>query len=150
MKPILFLILFLSLGVAGLLGYEHYQETNPSQFHHFPKGSFEEKIYLDLHSLKSKDQLPKDIENISGYVLSDQRSDKTFKIPRSIFMALRTVYPISPTGKNEVEIVVFDAIELELPKKEEADSKNLIFQFSIIDTKTKNKVAEFARTYSVN
>ena len=101
------------------------------------------------------------IFDTSGIFVSDQRADRSIKLNRSIIEAIKKIAPQKGDGLFEIELIVFDTSESprSFPAKNAKDKtqntdpparseNSLVFQFSIIEKKTKNKVAEFGRTYS--
>jgi hypothetical protein len=53
------------------------------------------------------------------------------------------LFPQKPDGKYDLQIEAFDAIDDETKEKKDLS----IFQFSLFDKKTKNKVWELSRNY---
>ena len=164
MKSILSLIFVVSLAGAFYLALDHFteikkepsQDTNP-----FEPNSIEGKVYADFFNLKKQNQLPPQIFDTSGIFVSDQRADRSIKLNRAIIEAVKMNAPQKGDGLYEIELIIFDTSEnpKSFPAKNAKDKtqttasptsleNSLVFQFSIIEKKTKNKVAEFGRTYS--
>lgn len=164
MKSFLSLIFVASLAGAFYLALDHFteikNEASPNS-NLFDPNSIEGKVYADFSDLKKKNQLPSQIFDTSGIFVSDQRADRSTKLNRSIIEAIKSIVPQKGDGLFEIELIVFDTAEnpKSFPSKNAKDKtqnlppttiteNSLVFQFSIIEKKTKNKVAEFGRTYS--
>lgn|GEM_PF-2695516 len=96
--------------------------------------TLQEKVTTDLETLKKKN-IPSPLLSLNQVFWQDHRANKKFADLSSLFSAL---FPISKTGKYQLQIDCFDS-----------DDTQIIVQMSFFEQKTKNKVFEISRDYSV-
>ena len=133
----LWLALFaLFVGIASYFAEELFFPIRPSFSLESPEGI----IYQDLRDLDSKKSLPLELQHVKEVFFSYHRLQKTninwLEISKFYF-------PQKSTGKFDLQIEAFDTQDDEKSGKGHLS----IFQFSLFDTASKNKIWEMSRTY---
>lgn len=106
----------------------------------FKASSSEELIYQDFKELNSKNNLPPELQQVSEVFFSDHRIQK---MNINWLELSKLFFPQKPEGKYELQIEAFDATDDDVKEKKDLS----IFQFSLFDKKTKNKIWELSRNY---
>jgi len=132
----LWLALFvLFVGIASYLAEELFFPVHMP----FASNSPEAIIFSDFKELRNSKNLPIEILQVREVFFSDHRIQKT----NINWEEMSKIYfPRKMNGAFELQIEAFDA-----PDEGKVDGNLSIFQFSLFEKMTKNKVWELSRTY---
>jgi hypothetical protein len=134
----LWLALFvLFVGIASFFAEELFFPIRPP----FSAQSPEAVIYQDFKELEVQKALPPELKKISEIFFSDHRLQKT---DIKWLELSRFYFPRKSQGNFELQIEAFDA-----PSDGSKDASTIsIFQFSLFDKNSKNKIWELSRNYT--
>jgi len=124
------------IGIASYMAEELFFPLRPS----VPQGSIEWAIHQDLKRLKEENKIPLEIEKIHQVFVVDRRQKPTvMNLPE----ITKFHFPQKAKGLYDLQIEIFDTD----PDKDSKESPGLIFQFSLFEKNSKNKIWELSRTY---
>jgi hypothetical protein len=132
----LWLALFvLFVGIASYLAEELFFPPHLI----FTPSSPEAIIHADFEALKKAKRIPPEIQSLKEIFFSDHRLKKT-EINWEALSKLD--FPKKKEGSYELQIEAFDAAD-----ETNKDNALSIFQFSLFDKTSKNKIWEISRTF---
>lgn len=99
--------------------------------------SFYNNVEGDLDKLRFDKRLPSGWDLIKNVSFEPKESEK-----KPYMNNIRSLFPINSEGRLEL---VIEVVELD-----EKDLKSVIFQMSLFDINSKNKIWELGRTYQLN
>lgn len=136
----LWLFLFvLLIGIASYLAEEIFFPVRPS----VPKNSIEWTIHLDFKKLNEEGQLPPELNQVRQIFTLDRRQQQA---PINWQEVSKFHFPQKSDGIYDLQLEIFST-EDPNQKPDPNDPTGIIIQYSLFDTKTKNKIWELTRTY---
>lgn len=138
----LWLALFVFLvGIASYLAEELFFPLRPA----VSQDSIEWKIHTDLKGLKEENLLPGELQEVHQVFVSDRRQNG---LPINWKEISKFHFKQKPTGLYDLQIEIFDT-NFDNENRNTKEKNQYIFQFSLFDRKSKNKIWELSRTYTV-
>ncbi len=135
MKYLWLALFVLFVGIASYLAEELFFPPHLP----FVSNSPEAIIHADFETLKKGKNIPPEIHNLKEIFFSDHRLKKT-EINWEALSKLD--FPKKKDGSYELQIEAFDATD-----ETNKDKALSIFQFSLFDKTSKNKIWEISRTF---